>query len=77
MRRRVGSEMSFPDPRDCAALEWTLRYGTPTRSDLLEAASVIGAYVSLCDKTAEGFAAAKRVLKRGRVIGEAPKEESP
>lgn len=30
-----------------ASLEWRLRYGDPTRSDCLAAASVIGAYRSL------------------------------
>ena len=32
---------------DANSLEWTLRYGNPTRIDLLHAASVVSAYVAL------------------------------
>lgn len=33
------------------SLEWRLRYGQPTRSDLLDAAGYIGAYGALLRKT--------------------------
>lgn len=39
--------MTWPDPRDPAEVEWTLRYGRPTRGDLLTAASFIAAYKQL------------------------------
>ena len=41
--------MSWPNPNDPAEVEWTLRYGTPTRAQLLVAASFIGAYKQLVD----------------------------
>ena len=44
-------EMNWPLPgtHKDPSLEWTLRYGTPSRSDLLVAASIIGAYEELID----------------------------
>lgn len=45
---RVGPEMTWPFPgKRLAEVEWALRYGEPTRSDLLVAASVISAYEAL------------------------------
>lgn len=40
-------EMCWPRPDDFAEIEWTLRYGTPSRSDILVAASYISAYKQL------------------------------
>ena len=43
---------TWPVPDDgLAELEWRLRYGTPTRSDLLTAASVMAAYRQLIEAT--------------------------
>lgn len=39
-------------PRVGTNLEWTLRYGTPTREDLLLAASVAAAYEALVEASA-------------------------
>ena len=37
--------MTWPCPgEEMNDLEWTLRYGTPTRENLLSAAGIIGAY---------------------------------
>ena len=35
---------TWPNPNDPREVEWRLRYGTPTREDLLLAASFIHAY---------------------------------
>lgn len=37
-------DMTWPNPNDPSEIEWRLRYGTPTRSDLLLVASFMGAY---------------------------------
>lgn len=42
-------DMTWPHPHDPTDVEWRLRYGEPTRSDLLVAASYIGAYRQLVD----------------------------
>lgn len=39
--------MAWPDPADPREVEWTLRYGTPTREQVLVAASFIAAYKQL------------------------------
>ena len=39
--------MTWPNPSDPLAVEWTLRYGTPTRAQLHVAASMIAAYKQL------------------------------
>lgn len=39
--------MCWPNPDDPREVEWRLRYGQPTRQDLLCAASFIGAYQQL------------------------------
>jgi len=50
----VGKRTAFDDERAvprCSAvgdLEWTLRYGYPTRDDLLFAASVCNVYTTMC-----------------------------
>lgn len=45
MRRTLSDGSSWPAPT--ADLEWTLRYGQPTREQLLAAASVVNAYAAL------------------------------
>jgi hypothetical protein len=39
--------MTWPHPDDPTGIEWRLRHGEPTRSDLLVAASYIAAYRQL------------------------------
>lgn len=39
---------TWPRPEDPQDVEWQLRYGAPTRADLLIAASYIRAYRALC-----------------------------
>jgi hypothetical protein len=39
--------MAWPNPEDPQQVEWTLRYGNPTREDLNVAASYIAAYKQL------------------------------
>ena len=38
---------TFPDPADPNEVQWRLRYGTPTREDMMAAASVMSAYAAL------------------------------
>lgn len=42
-----GTVWPVPDSSKDPGLEWTLRYGTPTKEDLLMAASVVAAYCAL------------------------------
>jgi hypothetical protein len=44
---RLPDDTIWPHPDDPAQVEWRLRYGTPERSDLLQAASYIAAYREL------------------------------
>ena len=39
--------MAWPNPEDPRSVEWRLRYGRPSRDDLMVAASFIGAYKQL------------------------------
>lgn len=41
--------MAWPNPEDPRSVEWRLRYGEPTREDLMVAASFIGAYKQLVE----------------------------
>jgi hypothetical protein len=41
--------MAWPNPDDPGEVQWRLRYSTPTRSDLLFAASVLAAYSQLVE----------------------------
>ena len=44
-------DMCWPIPcNNLSGLEWRLRYSTPTKSDLLVAASVVSAYQGLIEK---------------------------
>lgn len=45
---RLDGGRSFPDPSDPSDVQWRLRYGEPTKGDLLVAASVMAAYAALC-----------------------------
>ena len=45
-------DTTWPDPADPLDVEWTLRYGTPERADLLWAAAVISAYKHLMERSA-------------------------
>lgn len=42
-------QMTWPNPEDPLNVEWTLRYSTPTREQLLVAASMIAAYKQLVE----------------------------
>lgn len=44
-------ETVWPNPKDPCEIEWKLRYGNPTKSELLIAASYISAYKSFFEKT--------------------------
>jgi len=39
--------MCWPNPLDPNEIEWKLRHGEPTREELLQAASFLGAYKQL------------------------------
>lgn len=41
---REGGSMTWPNPDDPGEVQWTLRYGRPSRADLLFAASVLDTY---------------------------------
>jgi hypothetical protein len=41
---RLSDGTTWPDPHDPSNVEWELRYGEPTREQMLFAASVISAY---------------------------------
>jgi hypothetical protein len=41
--------MTWPNPTDPRDVQWRLRYGTPTREDILAAASFMHAYAHLID----------------------------
>jgi hypothetical protein len=41
--------MTWPNPADPLGVEYRLRYGTPSRSDLMVAASFVAAYRQLVD----------------------------
>lgn len=41
--------MTWPHPGDPGEVEWTLRYGTPTREQLNVAASMVAAYKQLIE----------------------------
>lgn len=64
----VLAETSWPMP-GATDLEWVLRYGTPTRQDLLGAADIIAAYRALIvDSSTEQqqhrLAALRRVYRK-------------
>jgi hypothetical protein len=46
---RLPNGTTWPNPVDPAEVEWRLRYGTPTRSDILVAASTMAAYRALVE----------------------------
>ena len=48
---QCGDEGTWPNPHDPTEVQWRLRYGEPTREDLMVAASVMGAYGHLIGAT--------------------------
>jgi len=42
--------MTWPHPHDPLEVEWSLRYGTPSREQMRTAASIIAAYRELVDE---------------------------
>lgn len=48
VRLRLSGGRVFPDPSDPREVQWRLRYGEPTRDDLMEAAAFMAAYQALC-----------------------------
>jgi hypothetical protein len=57
-------EMSWPNPQATGDLEWDLRYGQPTKNDLLMAASVVSAYRALFEKPTSRSSEIIRTIKR-------------
>jgi hypothetical protein len=54
----------WPDPDDPGEVSWRLRYGTPSKEDLLWAASVVSAYRELCQaRSIPWIAAFRRELR--------------
>lgn len=49
-------------------LEWTLRYGTPSRADVLDAASVLAAYRQMVGSNERTRAVTVRVLCAARKV---------
>ena len=62
--------MTWPNPayimgdEDLSGLIWRLRYGTPTRQDLLVAASAASAYVQLVDLHPDVAAESIRAIRK-------------
>lgn len=57
-------------------LAWKLRYGEPTKSDMLVAAEVIGAYMALIDKPAGARAKIIKLLKLAEELAPQTEEKS-
>lgn len=71
----VGPEMAWPSiGQRLQDAEWTLRYGDPTREDILFAASILNAYHALVLKTAKDRAEIVREL-RAAEAAERPEED--
>lgn len=62
--------MTWPNPADPLDVEWTLRYGTPTRAQLRVAASMIMAYKQLVADSVRSRNAKVSALKNA--IGQDP-----
>ena len=64
-RNNFDDERSVPRASAVGELEWTLRYGVPTRADLLFAASVCSVYTTICaSKDKRQFAAIAELASR-------------
>ena len=63
-------------PVNVGDIEWRLRHGTPTRSDLLVAASVLGIYQKMCDPTRRAMNA-EELLTRAREAQRCAPEVTP
>jgi len=58
------TETVWPNPNDPREIEWKLRYDTPTKEELLIAASYIQAYKSLFNKKEKDILRYIRMIKR-------------
>jgi hypothetical protein len=62
-------------PVNVENIEWQLRYGTPSRSDLLIAASVLNAYTAMTDPTIRASQAEVKLHRARHAQHEAPLPE--
>jgi hypothetical protein len=69
------SEMSWPTLAKARQLDHLLRYGEPTRSDLLSAASICSAYSALVEKNMGNRNEVVRVLRAADAVP--PPEDQP
>ena len=58
-------------------LDHRLRYGTPTKSDLVMAATVLSAYSALCEKPREVREAVIRAMRKADALDQAKEKETP
>lgn len=63
---------SWPHPTRVAELEWTLRYGAPTREELLEAAGMLNALHNL---TSPHFTTNGRATRKLAKVRRAARDE--
>jgi hypothetical protein len=56
----------WPNPLDPNDIEWKLRYGEPTKAELLQAASFLGAYKQLFTITQKDILYAVKKIKEGQ-----------
>lgn len=68
-RVKLSDGTSWPCPRRATEVAWLLRYGSPTRDEMLVAAEVLGVYARLIDCPWMG-----RALPRVRAAIKASKE---
>ena len=62
---RLDDGTTWPNPLDPGDVEWTLRYGAPTRAQMLHAASVLAAYRRLGAGPGGQLPALRRAAKAG------------
>lgn len=60
---RLDDGTVWPNPTDPNEVQWRLRYGTPTKSDLLVAASMMSAYRELAGQTHKRRSTVVRLLR--------------
>lgn len=70
LRISIGDGASMPHPERASEVERVLRYGDPTRNDLLVAASVIEAYIDLATHPAGTEAMVRQLRTLRRVLRE-------
>lgn len=61
--------MTWPNPMDPTEIEWRLRYGHPTREDILMAATFMAAYKELVFNTQERRNAKVRGIRKAMTDG--------